>query len=159
MILRVINDFSFCFFFSLFIYLIYGPGLKMLIIWLLFDSAMLKCSFYYYDIIIIFTFPHAGAYLSLNCCLKEKKITKQKWKKKKKNVWYSKDFYLCFLLLDTFPVVLAITSPSMIILFGFFLSEPSHLVFVFVFVCFFNFKNNEFCYFLLVYRCSAVMHT
>lgn len=48
-----------------------------------FDSVMLKCSF-----------SQAGAYLSLNCC-------------KKTNVWYSKDFYLCFLfLIETFPVVL-----------------------------------------------------
>lgn len=143
-------------FFFLFIYLIYGPRLKMLIIWLLFDSAMLKCSFYY-D--IISTFPHAGAYLSLNCCLKEKKKSLNKNGKKKKNVWYSKDFYLCFLLLDTFPVVLAITSPSMIILFGFFSFWALTFGFCFCVCLFFHFKTNEFCYFVLVHRCSAVMHT
>lgn len=58
-----------------------------------FDSVMLKCSF-----------SHGGAYLSLNCCIKTKQTEK---KQQKTNVWYSKDFYLCFLfLIETFPIVL-----------------------------------------------------
>lgn len=41
------------------------------------------------------------------------------------NVWYSKDFYLCFLfLIETFPFVFVITSSTMMILFA-FLKEPS----------------------------------
>lgn len=95
--------------------------------WFCHVKVLLLLLWYYY----YFYFSSRRSLLESELLFKRKKITKQKWKKKK-NVWYSKDFYLCFLLLDTFPVVLAITSPSMIILFGFFLSEPSHLVFVFV---------------------------
>lgn len=156
MILRVINDFSF--FFSLFIYLIYGPGLKMLIIWLLFDSAMLKCSFYYYDIIIIFTFPHAGAYLSLNCCLKEKKSL-NKNEKKKRMSGIVRTFISAFYFLIHFQSYLPSHLHPWLYYLGFFFLSP-HIWFLFLCVClFFNFKNNEFCYLLLVYRCSAVMHT
>lgn len=73
-----------------FIYLIYGPGLKVLIIWLL---------------------------LILSCWSAPFLMTEPTWvwTAVKTNVWYSKDFYLCFLfLIETFQVVLAITSPSTI---------------------------------------------
>lgn len=73
------------------------------------DSVMLKGSF-----------SHGRAYLSLNCCKKNKKAKKKK-KKKNLNVRYSKEFISAFYFLETFPVVLAIlTSQSMIKLFGFF---------------------------------------
>lgn len=122
--------------------------------WFCHVKVLLLLLWYYY----YFYFSSRRSLLESELLFKRKKITKQKWKKKRMS-GIVRTFISAFYFLIHFQSYLPSHLHPWLYYLGFFFLSP-HIWFLFLCVClFFNFKNNEFCYLLLVYRCSAVMHT